>query len=416
MFSNGRNLEWKTELLAGIRLGVLRTGLFERTGIGLPAAVLSKSLWCLLFLFLFAEQSLADTITGQIIALDQGRLQVVSDRISAVRTGWRATIIWKVDGDEIEAGKGRVSAVSDKCFTVDVTEGKPSVGMTVMVAVEQPGDIKPGMNRKPATAGSSDVVKKKGKKVDPLARLLATCYGYLEKDQLTDNPAGNALECFNKVQLVDENNLSAQKGIRKIADRLNDLTTQAITDGKIALAQRHLNQLVRVDVRYSSIKALKLLLQREKARRSNQFGNNLSDSNGLVSGDSAAKEQAMTQALAATSNTVVVRNHPADSGWDKPKDWDRQNIFDQGAALSYFAIGWNKQYAKKYGEALVWYKKSAALGYPKAQSSLGWLHENGLAVPRNLAQTRRWYGYAAAQGDESAKSGLQRLNTKPGSQ
>jgi TPR repeat protein len=42
--------------------------------------------------------------------------------------------------------------------------------------------------------------------------------------------------------------------------------------------------------------------------------------------------------------------------------------------------------------------------------NLGSMYQNGLGVPKDLAQARKWYEMAAAAGDESAKASLKQLD------
>jgi hypothetical protein len=61
---------------------------------------------------------------------------------------------------------------------------------------------------------------------------------------------------------------------------------------------------------------------------------------------------------------------------------------------------------------MTWYRKAADRGYATAQYNIGWLHEHGLGVKQDYAQTRWWYLKAAEQGHQSVKTGLNWLAGK----
>ena len=53
--------------------------------------------------------------------------------------------------------------------------------------------------------------------------------------------------------------------------------------------------------------------------------------------------------------------------------------------------------------AVEWYEKAAKQGYANAQFNLGVMYEHGNGVEQSDSLAMRWYGRAAAQGDEGAK-------------
>jgi len=52
------------------------------------------------------------------------------------------------------------------------------------------------------------------------------------------------------------------------------------------------------------------------------------------------------------------------------------------------------------------YQKSAAQGYVLAQYNLGFLYDEGRAVPQNFAEAAKWYRLAAAQKHAQAQNNL----------
>lgn len=82
----------------------------------------------------------------------------------------------------------------------------------------------------------------------------------------------------------------------------------------------------------------------------------------------------------------------------------------QGHAGAASILGSEFEYfGKNPAEALKWYRQSASLGEPWAQSTLADKYYQGSLVPRDLIEARMWYEKAAVQGDESGQFGLGRM-------
>jgi hypothetical protein len=62
-----------------------------------------------------------------------------------------------------------------------------------------------------------------------------------------------------------------------------------------------------------------------------------------------------------------------------------------------------------YAEAVNWYRKSAAQGYPEAKYDLGYMYYYGYGVPQDRGEATRLFREAAAGGDEYAKRALECL-------
>jgi len=69
--------------------------------------------------------------------------------------------------------------------------------------------------------------------------------------------------------------------------------------------------------------------------------------------------------------------------------------------------------AQDYSLALEWYRKAAEQGHAPGQYGLGVMHEYGEGVEADPVAARRWYELAAAQGDPRARERLQRLDENP---
>lgn len=69
--------------------------------------------------------------------------------------------------------------------------------------------------------------------------------------------------------------------------------------------------------------------------------------------------------------------------------------------------------AQDYSLALELYRKAAEQGHAAGQYGLGVMYEYGEGVEPDRAEARRWYGLAAAQGDPRARERLQQLEEIP---
>jgi len=86
--------------------------------------------------------------------------------------------------------------------------------------------------------------------------------------------------------------------------------------------------------------------------------------------------------------------------------WDRKAA-DQGDAGAQSNVGWLYQnglaVAQDYVEAMRWYRKAADQGFATAQDNIGALYFNGWGVPKDYAEAMRWFRKAADQGYAGAQ-------------
>ena len=61
-------------------------------------------------------------------------------------------------------------------------------------------------------------------------------------------------------------------------------------------------------------------------------------------------------------------------------------------------------------DAMLWYRRAAAQGYPLAQVRIGEMYGESRGVDRDLIEAKRWFGLAAAQGLQRAKVDLMHAN------
>ena len=61
-------------------------------------------------------------------------------------------------------------------------------------------------------------------------------------------------------------------------------------------------------------------------------------------------------------------------------------------------------------DAMLWYRRAAAQGYPLAQVRIGEMYGESRGVDRDLVEAKRWFALAAAQGLQRAKVNLMQAN------
>ena len=61
-------------------------------------------------------------------------------------------------------------------------------------------------------------------------------------------------------------------------------------------------------------------------------------------------------------------------------------------------------------DAMLWYRRAAAQGYPLAQVRIGEMYGESRGVDRDLIEAKRWFALAAAQGLQRAKVNLMQAN------
>ena len=79
---------------------------------------------------------------------------------------------------------------------------------------------------------------------------------------------------------------------------------------------------------------------------------------------------------------------------------------ERGDAEAMTSLGVELSDRKDFREAIRWWQKAAALGFPGAQLMLGAAFDYGNGVEQDKAEAVRWYRLAAEQGDAAAQSCL----------
>ena len=64
---------------------------------------------------------------------------------------------------------------------------------------------------------------------------------------------------------------------------------------------------------------------------------------------------------------------------------------------------------KDDAESVKWYRLAADQGHAQARNNFGWMYENGKGVPRDYGEAVKWYREAAAQGSEYANRRIAEL-------
>jgi len=88
------------------------------------------------------------------------------------------------------------------------------------------------------------------------------------------------------------------------------------------------------------------------------------------------------------------------------KEW--QPLADQGGSAAQFNLGLlyydGKGVPQDFGQAAVWFERSAEKDYPKAQRNLGEMYASGQGIKRDYVQAYKWLNICAARGDETCAS------------
>lgn len=74
-----------------------------------------------------------------------------------------------------------------------------------------------------------------------------------------------------------------------------------------------------------------------------------------------------------------------------------------------YRLGVEAAYQHEYTQAMSLFREAADQGDADAQYNVGWLYENGLGIPKDIGEARRWYRLSANQGFEGAKKALARI-------
>jgi uncharacterized protein len=88
------------------------------------------------------------------------------------------------------------------------------------------------------------------------------------------------------------------------------------------------------------------------------------------------------------------------------KEW--RPLAEQGGSAAQFNLGLmyydGKGVPQDYGQAAVWFERSADRDYGKAQRDLGEMYAIGQGVKRDYVQAYKWLNLCAAKGDETCAS------------
>lgn len=80
------------------------------------------------------------------------------------------------------------------------------------------------------------------------------------------------------------------------------------------------------------------------------------------------------------------------------------------ALSGWYLTGFNQVLAKNDHEAYLWAKKAADKGLAKAEYALGYFLENGIGIPHNFEESRRWYMRSSGQGNKLAIRRINEIN------
>jgi TPR repeat protein len=115
-------------------------------------------------------------------------------------------------------------------------------------------------------------------------------------------------------------------------------------------------------------------------------------------------------ASASSVNAPILRGREA-GDWSNVDFTSVQNAASDGDVRAQFEIG-NRYYlgqrgaTKDYAQALIWYRKAAALNNEDAEVNLGLMYAQGQGVQQDYAQALAWYRKAADRGLASAQNNI----------
>ena len=112
----------------------------------------------------------------------------------------------------------------------------------------------------------------------------------------------------------------------------------------------------------------------------------------------------------------AVASGPATGALTYEQTEDRSNFIGQvrkarqGDTEAQWQVGMTYATLGDYARAAPMLLSAAGTGHPRAATLLGWLHEDGRGTEKSVEQAKRWYRFAADQGEPSAMSALGRLS------
>ncbi|MES2389429.1 MAG: DUF805 domain-containing protein [Bacteroidota bacterium] len=111
------------------------------------------------------------------------------------------------------------------------------------------------------------------------------------------------------------------------------------------------------------------------------------------------------------SGTGVVKNHTEAIKWySKAVAQGMHLAANRLGDLYFYGIG----VPKDFKQAVIWYSNAAFKDNTEAQFQLALCYENGFGIEKNPVEALKWYKKAADAGDQSAKTGLERLGVSLG--
>ena len=162
----------------------------------------------------------------------------------------------EVDTGAVVAAPGQVAAlgyVTGKGSAIPArTERAPAVTASVRPQAPRVEPLAPpppsgATERKDEPAAVAPASSPQADRERRVARLLAQADEDLRSNRLTRPPEANALARYRQVLALDPGNAQAQEGIRRIGVRYRRLAEQALADGRVAAARRHLAAAASVD-------------------------------------------------------------------------------------------------------------------------------------------------------------------------
>jgi TPR repeat protein len=88
---------------------------------------------------------------------------------------------------------------------------------------------------------------------------------------------------------------------------------------------------------------------------------------------------------------------------------EKSDKTDEASATQLFDQGWSAYRGQKYDDAMLLFRRAAAMGSLQAEYQIGEMYSTALGVPEDMAQARVWYSKAAEKGMPEAQVAVGQL-------
>lgn len=256
--------------------------------------------------------------------------------------------------------------------------------------------------------------------------LLSRAEKSFEQGDLLLPARSNALYFYQQVLIINEENQQAQLGVQKIADIYIEKATEQIAQGGYQQAVAHIATVTVIDPEHPEIGRMQNVI-----KTAQQINDKLRISDSAIAEAQAAKSTDTAQPLVPSSTRTPEKEASEQAVFDN--EYLKQGLqayankrysdaisllrplADKGIARAQHKVGYMLFYGRGVSrdrragtaiirKALPAITRFADEGRAWAQVDLGELHENGIAVPRDISESIFWYKIAAERGYPAAQT------------